>query len=139
MKMIGVYTKNFSLYHDIIDAINDRGLEFVVLPKPDRVPSRVGVVITSSLEKGNIACKHVVAADNFRTVNNALDKALQILRGKERYKEIIIGVDPGEYPGVALLGDGEVIQTWCVSSPSAAVTLVEQIVHGYDADKKIIR
>ncbi|RLF27554.1 MAG: hypothetical protein DRN01_02115 [Thermoplasmata archaeon] len=139
VKVIGIYTKDFSLYHDLMDAMKVKGLDFIVLSNPDRVPSKVGVVITSSLEKKIVSCKNVVSADNFRRVTDAVDKALQILRGKEHYMEIVIGIDPGEYPGVALLGDGKVVQTWCLSSVDETVGLVERLLRDYNAEVKVVR
>ncbi|HEC80964.1 MAG TPA: hypothetical protein ENI42_00860 [Thermoplasmatales archaeon] len=138
-KVIGVYTKDFSLYHDLMNALKFKGLEFVVLSNPGRIPSKVGVVITSSLEKKSVVCKNVVAADNFRNARDAVDKALQILRGKEHYREMVVGIDPGEYPGVALLGDGKVVQTWCTSSTEETIGLVRRLIDDYNADVKVIR
>ena len=139
MKLIGIYTKNFSLYHDLIDEINKRKLKFVVISKPEKVSHKVGVVITSSLEKREVACKHVIAADNFRTISDTLDRALQILMGKEYYKELVIGIDPGEYPGIALIGDGNVIQSWCAASVKDALNLIKRLVENFEANKKTIR
>jgi hypothetical protein len=40
-----------------------------------------------------------------------INEALQIVQGKEYYEKIVIGIDPGEVFGVAVLADGKVIET----------------------------
>ncbi len=139
MKIIGVYTKNFSLYHDVLSTLKSRRIDFKVISNPNKLPSDVGVILTSYLEKNEIKIKDVVAADTFRDVDDAIDKAVQLLNGKLRHGEIIIGIDPGEYPGIALLGEGKVIQTWCTSSTRDAIDIIQNIIENHKLNRKIIR
>jgi hypothetical protein len=47
MKTLGVYTKDFSLYHDILKTLKKRKLAYVLLSSPKNIPKRIGVVLTS--------------------------------------------------------------------------------------------
>ena len=128
MKLIGVYTKNFPLYHDLLKALGIRNVDYMVLADPKKIPSRVGVVITTSLEKEKIKGKKLVIADCYENAIDAVDRAIHILRGGGDAKDIFIGVDPGEYPGVALLYGEKVIQTWCADSIDKAIVIINDIV-----------
>lgn len=127
MKLLGIYTKNFSLYHDLIKVLKTRNVDYVIITDPKRIPRKVGVIVTSSPEKEKIRNKRVVTADCYKDVSIAVDKAVQILRGEET-ENIFIGVDPGEYPGIALLYGEKVIQTWCADSIDRAISIIKNVV-----------
>ncbi len=115
-KVLGVLTEDFRLYHDVVAALRARGLPFVTLAFSRRVPEHVGAVLTSSAEAERIRAAHVVVVDD---VENAIARALQALKGKTEWRELLIGVDPGHEPGVAVLGDGDVLDTRLAPNPEA--------------------
>src|SRR3989454_1964036 len=49
------------------------------------------------------------------------------------WEELRIGVDPGREPGVAIIGDGEVIDTRIAASPEAVAFHVRQAVRTFPA------
>ncbi|MCD6411625.1 MAG: hypothetical protein J7L20_04270, partial [Thermoplasmata archaeon] len=116
MKLIGIYTKNFLLYHDLIKALKAREVGYEVISDPRKIPNRIGVIITSSLEKEKFKGKRLVIADYCKDALNAVDRAIQVLNEGGRSKEIFIGIDPGEYPEIAPLYGERVPQTWGVSA-----------------------
>ena len=109
MKTIGVYTKDFSLYHDVIKALKRRVIPYVSLNSLDDIPRRIGVILTSEEEVASIPLLKAVAADAYESVDSAVDLALQKLTGKELYSKLVVGIDPGERPGVAVVGDDVVL------------------------------
>jgi hypothetical protein len=82
MKTLGVYTKDFSLYHDIIKELKNRKLAYVLLSSPKNIPNKIAVILTSKKESLEIKSKKVVAIDSYDSVDHALDVALQKLTGK---------------------------------------------------------
>ena len=42
--------------------------------------------------------------------------AIQALCGEKQFKELIIGIDPGKYPGIAVLAKGEVMLSFSLDS-----------------------
>jgi len=137
MKVIGIYTKDFSLAHDIIGKIVERNIDFIQIHSPSRIPHKVGVIITSSAEGRDICRGKVVYADCFRDIDSALDRAMQILYGNS--DEIVIGIDPGEYPGIALLSGESVLRTWCASSVDEALGMVRKILSDFSDKERIVR
>ena len=115
-KVLGILTEDFRLYHDLVAALRARDLAFVTLSFSRRVPETVGAVLTSASEAPRIRSPHVVVVDD---VENAIARALQVLKGKTEWRELLIGVDPGHEPGVAVLGDGDVLDTRLAPTPEA--------------------
>ena len=114
---IALVTKDFSLYQDLTKELRERRLAFVTLSPEEIIPPDVGVVITSSLEVASIQFpKIVIASDIEATVN----EALRLLNGKERYERVVVGIDPGQEPGIAVVVDGVVAAVYRV--PMAQVT-----------------
>ena len=133
MKTLGVFTRDFSLYHDILKVLKQRGLSYVVLSSPRNVPGRVGVILTSHREVFDIRYHRVVAVDVYDSVDHAVDHAVQILIGKELYNRVFIGIDPGERPGVAVVGDDILLQKMQLLSPEDVLDVVKRFLVEYPA------
>ncbi|MEM4258309.1 MAG: hypothetical protein QXL17_04055 [Candidatus Thermoplasmatota archaeon] len=139
MKTLGVYTKDFSLYHDIISLLKRRKLAYVVLSIPVDVPDRIKVILTSERERKGISAEKVVAVDSFDSVDHAIDVALQMLTGKELYTHLFIGIDPGERPGVAVVGDGILLQKLQVEYPEKVSEVMRWLLKIYPSKETCIR
>jgi len=139
MKTLGVYTKDFSLYHDLLNNLRKRKIPYVSLSSIDRIPSRIGVILTSNNEIHDVKSAKVIAADTYDTIDHAVDLALQMLIGKEMYSKVYIGIDPGDYPGVAIVGDDILLQKTFVEKPEHVVTIVKRFLKEYPSSQTIIR
>ena len=124
MKTLGVYTKDFSLYHDLLKLLKRRKIAYVSLSSLNNIPSRIGVILTSHNELHDIKSKKVIAADVYDSVDHAIDLALQMLIGKELYSKVFIGIDPGDQPGIAVVGDDILMQKVNVETPEKVLTVV---------------
>src|SRR5437867_4834729 len=122
-KVLGILTEDFRLYHDLVAALKARDLPFTSLSFARRVPDAVGAILTSPSEASRVHLRNVVPVDD---IDSSIAKALQLLRGKSDWEELRIGVDPGREPGVAIIGDGEVIDTRIAASPEAVAFHVRQ-------------
>ena len=139
MKTLGVFTKDFSLYHDLIKVLKKRNLAYVSLDSLDCVPSKIGVIITSHRELHDMKTSKVIAADAYDTVDHAVDLALQMLIGKDVYSKVFIGIDPGDKPGIAVVGDDILLQKISVETPEEVVTIVKRFRREYPAIETLIR
>jgi hypothetical protein len=72
----------------------------MVLTPLEPISSNVGVIITTEEESQNIDFSRyrMIIADG--RPQAALDRAYSLLYAEE-FDEIIIGIDPGKYPGIA--------------------------------------
>lgn len=129
-KVLGILTEDFRLYHDLVAALKARDLPFASLSFSRRVPDTVGAVLTSPAEAPKLRAPHVVAVDD---IDASISRALQLLKGKVEWRELLIGVDPGREPGIAIVGDGEVIDTRIAPNPEAVAVHVRQAVRAFPA------
>ena len=134
-KVLGILTQDFRLYHDLVAALKARDIPFTSLSFAKRVPENVGVVLTSPAETARVRGPHVAVDD----IENGLAKALQLLRGKSSWRELLIGIDPGHEPGFAVIGDGEVIDTRLAESPEAVLEHVRRSLRTFPADRVKVR
>jgi len=139
MKTIGVYTKDFSIYHDLLKILKKRKIPYVSLSSLDHIPSKIGVIITSNNELHDVKLSKVVAADAYDSVDHAVDLAIQMLIGKDLYSKVFIGIDPGDYPGIAVVGDDILLHKTCVKNPGKVVGVIKRYIKEYPANQTIIR
>jgi hypothetical protein len=139
MKTIGVFTKDFSLYYDLIKSLKRRKIPYVSLDSIDHIPSKTGVILTSNNELHDFKLQKVIAADAYDTVDHAIDLALQMMIGKDLYSKIYIGIDPGDQPGIAIVGDDILLQKINVSTPEKVVVEIKRILREYPAIETLIR
>src|SRR5207253_5947599 len=115
-KVLGLLTEDFRLYHDLVAVLKARDLPFVSLSFARRIPDTVGAVLTSPAEAGRVRSRHIVAVDD---IDSSIAKAIQILKGKSFWSELLIGIDPGREAGGDMVVDGEATDTRLVVRPDA--------------------
>ena len=139
MKTLGVFTKDFSLYHDVIKALKKRKVSYVSLSSAENIPKRVGVILSSRKEIQDLSLDKGIAADDADSVDHAIDFALQKLTGKELYSMVFIGIDPGERPGIAVVGDDILLQKIQVNEPESVAAEIRRLVKVYPSKEFCIR
>ncbi|MFC1748866.1 hypothetical protein ACFL2V_08660 [Pseudomonadota bacterium] len=138
-KTIGIYTKNFSLYHDLVKTLKRRGIPYVSLASTSHIPRKIHVILTSHAEIHTLSIQNAIAADAYDTIDQAIDKALHLIIGKDIYTTLYIGIDPGEKPGVAIVGDDILIRKTQVRSPELVKPMVQRIIQQYPSYEYLIR
>ena len=108
---IAVVTVSGKAYYLIVKDLKKRKVPFLSLIPNDLVPMEIKVVLTTEKEKHLINHEKVLAFKDGMELEALINQALQIVQGKECYEKIVIGVDPGEVFGLAVLADGKVVET----------------------------
>jgi len=137
--IIGIYTNDFRLYHDIITALKKRKIPYVSLNSLKHVPQRIKVILTSHRELHVTNSLKIIAADGYDTIDHAIDKAIQRIIGKDLYTKVYIGIDPGEKPGIAIVGDDVLLHKTQVQSPEKVLTMVRKYLNEYPSLEYLIR
>ncbi len=136
-KTIGIMTSDFRLFYDLAEALKSMGLQFTSLTFKGAVPPHVGVVLTSAQELDDVFFEPKLAADG--NVKTAVRRSFILLAGRERADHLIVGVDPGETPGVAVLFKGRVLEAHIARSPEDAAAQVLEICADYAAERTVVR
>jgi len=108
---IAVATVSGKVYYLIVNELKKKNIPFISLTPNDAVPIEIKVVITTKEEQHLIDHKKILVYHDGVESEALINEALQIIQGKEYYEKIVVGVDPGEVFGVAVLVDGKVIET----------------------------
>jgi len=128
--VIVVATADFEVYHGVVNELRDRGVTFTTIELDDALPERATVVVTAAGEEpSNPDDVPVVRADP-DDPRRAVDEVLAVLRGGSG--RTVVGVDPGERPGVAVLSGDMVVATFHVPLADAADVVREEVEDAVD-------
>lgn len=129
--MLVVATEDFELYHGLVGELRDRGVTFTTVEPGETLPE-CDVVLTGAEEELD-APVPVVRADP-ETPRKAVEEALALLRGGSG--RTVVGVDPGDRPGVAVLVGDTVVAAFHVPLDAVAETVREEVA---DAPDPLVR
>ncbi|MFO7792651.1 MAG: hypothetical protein R6W73_06695 [Candidatus Saliniplasma sp.] len=137
MKIIAVATDNFKFYYDVVKELKQRDIPFISISPTDPIPDNIGAVLTTEKEADGIDFHKVIPISE--DIRKGIRQGLTAISGKESFQQMIVGIDPGEKPGIALLGDGKVLETVYAKSPENVRHIVEKYMDAYDFHEMIIR
>ena len=107
MARIGVFTSDFKFYRDVIQLLKEWNLPFLSIESTDSVPDDVSVVLSSARDTFSI-----VNQVKSNTPLQGLRMSLAKLLLKEKFDTVVIGIDPGPYPGIAVFGDNVLMEAF---------------------------
>lgn len=100
MGRVGIFTLDFKFYHDIIVDLRKWKIPFTSLESTSNIPQDVAVVLSSEKDE-RFWDRQINARDSTYGIRNSLP----LLMNREVFDEVVIGLDPGPYPGVAVIAD----------------------------------
>jgi len=107
---IAVATVSGKAYYWLVNELNRRRIPFLSLIPGEVVPPSIKVVITTKDESKLVNHPSVLIYSPDEEPSAIIDEAMRILKNKKTYEELVIGVDPGKTFGVAVLGDGNILE-----------------------------
>jgi hypothetical protein len=107
---VAVATVEGKSYYLIVNALREANVPFVSLVPGEPVAAEVKAVITTEKEKPSIKHEKILTVDGERDLEDLMTQVKKILQGKEAYEKIVVGIDPGEATGLAVIADGKVIE-----------------------------
>ena len=138
MRTLGVLTSDFSVSYELVQALRARGVPFVPLAPGAPVPPHVGVVITTAAEAPHVDAREAYVVP-FTTPEETIAEALRMLHSPGPFRTCVIGIDPGERPGVAVLADGRVVRLVHARSPEAVADIARGVIERVPAERFVIR
>ena len=130
--MIVVATEHFEIYHEVTTALRDRDVVFTTIEPGEAFPSGTRLVIAGPEESPDVDVPVVQAAPE--QPREAVGTALSRLRGEGG--RTVVGVDPGERPGIAVLDGDTVVAAFQVPVGQAAEVVAEEVA---DAPNPLVR
>ncbi len=108
---VAIATVNGKAYFLLVNEMKERNVDFFSVVPGESVPAEVKVVITTEHEKTQVNYDRVLVYNSQTDPSAIINEALKIVQGKEEYAMVVIGIDPGEVTGLAVIADGKVITT----------------------------
>jgi hypothetical protein len=128
--VIVVATADFELYHDVVTALRDRGVAFTTVEPGEDLPAGTTVVVTGSDESVSapegVELVRVESGDPRAAVESVLSR-LRGARGRT-----VVGVDPGDHPGIAVLAGETVVATFQVPVDRTADVVRSEVGEAVD-------
>jgi hypothetical protein len=129
--VIVVATDDFEVYHGVVEELRDRGVEFTTIEPGEPLPEGARVAIAGPEdEHPNV---ETVRADP-ETPRRAVEEAVAVLRGGDG--RTIVGIDPGDQPGIAVLSGETVVAAFQVPAEAAADVVARETA---DAGDPLVR
>jgi hypothetical protein len=137
-EIIGVLTRDFSLYYDLIEVLNRRSIPFISCSFDKPIPPEVGALLTSKREAEQIRFDKIIRVESFLSIDRAVDKALQAIRGREP-EEILVGIDPGDTLGIAIFSEDALLDKMALPFSSETIDELRKIIENYKAKRVLVR
>jgi len=130
--VIVVATEDFEVYHDVVSALRERDLAFTTLTPDEELPKTASVVVTGPDD--DVVTEHPVVEAEPDAPREAIEAVLVHLRGGEG--RTVVGIDPGEMPGIAVLSGEVVVATFQVPPEEVAAVVSRETA---DAPDPLVR
>ncbi|WP_174591653.1 hypothetical protein [Methanocella conradii] len=130
-------TSDFVVYEQVVSRLKELQAPFITLRLRDPIPYNVKVVITTAEEAPQIRWEgeHLIVYDD---PHATVDRAIGALRGQGHFDELVIGIDPGRRPGIAVLHGDTVVAVY-QTGVAEVEPLLKKIEQEYHASISIVR
>jgi len=125
--VIVVATEDFELYHDVVSELRDRGVQFTTIEPGAELPDDTTVVLVGEGDSVDLPPEIDVVEGSAENPRAAVEAVIASLRGESG--RTIVGIDPGEQPGVAVLNGDMIVATFQVP-PERVADVVQAETEG---------
>jgi len=136
---VAVATVQGKTYFLIVNKLKEKDIPFLSLIPGETVPADIKVVITTEEEKHLIKHEKILTCDSDAKPETVFDETIKILQGKKSYDKIIIGIDPGDVYGLAIITDGKISETEnCFSTSEVSKSIKRLLRHVNPSSTQVI-
>jgi hypothetical protein len=137
MRKVGVLISDAKLLFELIEALKAEGVPFE-LADPQNISHDIEVLLTTKSDRPKgFSTKSILCS--LDAVHQCVKEAKAVLKFKGKIKSLVIGIDPGSSPGVAVLADQLLIDSAAVDSPEKVVGLIADYIQVYPSDQVLVR
>jgi hypothetical protein len=125
-------------YYQLTSALKTKKITYYSLTYKDVIPRHVKAVITTKTESQFVAHPTTFVFSNEDPIT-FINYVLRHIHGKKEYAQVAIGIDPGRQFGLALLGDGILLETKIILDMNDIVATLQLLLFNYRAEQTIIK
>jgi len=130
-----VVTEDFRFFYEAVRCLKERGQPFISLGFSDPMPLNVELVLTTEGERKRLRGRKVIASDDPVW---AVKAAMVLLQGGA-FNRVVVGVDPGPRPGIAVMGDGKVLLADALLSPEEVAPAIRDLLSLVKTNELLLR
>lgn len=134
MSRIGIFTNNFRFYHEVIGIAKEWGLPCHSIDPLGSVPNDVPVIISTSSDS-RIDRSQIFIDEPYRALRTALPRLIDQIS----FKKIVIGIDPGPKPGIAIVCDDILTEAVEIPEMKQLETYIVKAISDYPYEVYSIR
>lgn len=116
LKRIGVVADNIKDAYSVIRELKRLGVPFVMVSPEGPMPAHLDSAIACGEWHGGFFGRLVDYGGDAR---RSVLEALSLATGRREFKEVVVGIDPGECVGFAAIADGELIEAYTLPKSEA--------------------
>ena len=135
---VAVATVRGKTYFLIVSELKLRNIPFVSLVPGEPVRVAIRVVITTTQEEHLVNHHKILVYDPKMEPEILGSEVVRILQGKEIYYRIVIGVDPGEVFGVAVIADDAIIDAENCFSLKETLIKIKSVMKNVDITRTAV-
>lgn len=136
---IAVATVSGKAYYLLVSELKKRDLDFLSLIPRESVPLDVEVVVTTAAERQLIQHPNILVYDDKTDSAEVIDEVVRMVGGKKHYETIMVGVDPGKTFGLAVLSDGDVLETVTCSAIGEALNVILDALGKLQSANRVVK
>jgi hypothetical protein len=125
---VAVATVQGKPYFLIVNQLKEQNIPFISVLPGQPLPIKVRLVITTEQERQAINHQKIFVFHDEEDVENMLNEVKKSLLGKEAYEKILVGLDPGDVTGLAVIADGKVIDKNNCLSPHEIIIAIQKAI-----------
>jgi hypothetical protein len=120
--VIVVATSDFEVYHGVVGELRDRSVRFTTIEPDEDLPEAAAVAIVGPEDAHPDVPTVRASPDRPR---RAVEEALTVLRGADG--RTIVGIDPGDRPGIAVLSGETIVSAFQVPIEDTAAVVEREL------------
>ncbi len=136
---IAVATVSGKAYYQLVNELKARGLPFLSLTPYDTIPIDIKVVITTRNERRLIDHPNVIVFGETMDPATIVNEAIRSVKGKRNHDTMTVGIDPGKTFGIAVLSNGNVLETMVHSGIEQTVKAILDVLTKNPATTYIVK
>jgi hypothetical protein len=134
IEKVAVATVQGKTYFLLVNKLKEQNIPFISLIPGKSVPAKILIVLTTEQEKHLVNHQKILVLSCKDELDNLVERLKVLLLGKEAYKKIVVGVDPGVAVGLTALADGKVIEQGNCFSTKELIDSILKIIRNVDFD-----
>ena len=136
---IGVLTTSGKAYHALVSELARRRIKYVSLVPGQPIPLDVRVIIVANGSESIVQGRRVVIFKEGFDPRGVVEETILLLQGKTRFRELVLGIDPGKQMGLAVLGDNVVLETGTYTRVEDLVEEAVRVLSAFPSEASIVK